>query len=271
MAKKLPPDDEMEDEAAEDRGAGMSGGMMPDDGAEEAPADEAGEAEEDVGGQVEMAEGGGMQRKPTPEQVEQYRRFVGLGYHLIYKGGRPNPKILEGLKTEDPREGLARTAVDIVMRLVTDAAKKNVPLDGAVVYTGGIELFSDLAALAGKVGIHKFTQPEIDSAFILAMDMAQKEMQAAGMLDIKDLARSVQEMNKADEEGRLDEVLPGLGKISDEVKAGVQKGASGQGGKRGAAQVAAEEEEGAEDEAAAEAEGAPAEEDDEDQPFKGFN
>lgn len=232
LDRTMPPDDEEEGQGA----APSFGGMSPsaddtgeDEGGEPAPDDEGAEGEpapeEDQGGGEEAAAPG---RKATPEQQAQYKQFVMQGIHAIYHDHKPDPAILHRLATGDPKQALADASVNLVMTLVTTAKDQGLKLDGAVILKGGQRLFEELADLSAAAHIHKYTQGELDASWVLAMSLAQKHMAAAHLIDPRAFVRDVQEMNKAEAEGRVDDILPGLGKLVSEVQAAKQGGGAQQ-------------------------------------------
>lgn len=202
--------------------------ITDDEDLEQQPDDEGaeGESPEQPGPAPSEGEGGEAQpgQKAPPQLQAQYDQFVNQGYHLIYNGGRANPAVLKMLGAGDPVHGLAAASVEIIMRLLTDLAGKGIKPNGGVIFHGGKEIFQDLADLSAKAGIHKFNDAEISQAWMQAMDLARVRMQKAGMIDPATFQRNVEEMKKAEAEGKIDEILPGLGPVLDKVKQGQQQG-----------------------------------------------
>lgn len=196
----------------------MGAEQMPD---EEEDMPMAGMEQEDApteGGATtseDMPEGqGGDEGEPaTPEEQEQYERFVANAMALVYSDKNNYGtlrKVIERLKVgEDPIEGLASVTTHIFMALVTSATKKGVQISTDVMMQGGYDIVSDLAELAGLAKIHKYTQEEIEGAYYRAADMVREQMQSMGLLDAQEQASQLEMLKQAEQEGKLDQVLPG--------------------------------------------------------------
>lgn len=240
------PDDSADSSDSQDGGASDDQGGADDssDSQDQSSSDDSGGSDDgsdpgadssDASGGAPAAAGGQGQKAPPALQAE-YNQFIAQGWHVMYNGGRPNPAILNQLKAGDPKRCLALAAVDLVLFLVQSAKAQGKTIDGAVILHGGKKLFEELADLSAKMKIHQYQQGELDASWVLAMHMAQQKMQQAGLIDPKAFVRDVQEMNKAEAEGRIDDILPGLGKLSDEVHQGVAQKGGGQAGQQGGGQ-----------------------------------
>ena len=154
----------------------------------------------------------------TPEEQEQYDRFVLDGMTLIYEGGKVRQSILD-LLDEDPADlvailgdmdelkqfspvvALAATSVVLVLELVRRAGDGKP--DDAVILHGGKELLEELANLADEAGIHDFSQNELNRAFLIGMDLWRESASSAGLIDVGQLKAEFAEIRTADAEGRL--------------------------------------------------------------------
>lgn len=177
--------------------------------AEEAPEGETPEGEpqgEATGEPVEDDE----QTNVSPEEQQQYERFVDNCYSVIYDQ-KTLPKILQSLDaTNDPIMNLANTIVQVVHFVATSAKASQTEISGDVLIQGGAEVMGDLADLAGKVGIHDYSDDEIEGATYRAMDLYRELQKQDGSLDINAAKQDMKDIMTADQEGRLGELLPGV-------------------------------------------------------------
>lgn len=179
----------------------------PEDDTPEEEASEAPEAEAAPEAPMEDAE---EPSNVSPEEQQQYDRFVDNCYSVIYDQ-KTLPKILKSLDaTDDPVMNLANTVVTVVDFVEKSARGAKMEISGDVLMHGGAEVMGDLADLAGKVNIHDYSEDEIEAATLRAMDMYREKQRADGTLDINAAKGDVREVMMADREGRLGEVLPGV-------------------------------------------------------------
>lgn len=163
----------------------------------------------------------------SEEEQREYERFVETGLELIYGGGKVRPGILKLLDDEpsdliaalgdqvpelrerfSPVIALAATAVIVTREVVNLLPEKP---DGAVLMHGGKALLEDLANLAEEAGQPEFTQDEISQAYLHAVDLYQAVASATGEMDTEAASQEFASILNAQEQGRLGEVLPGLG------------------------------------------------------------
>lgn len=149
----------------------------------------------------------------SPEEQAAYERFVANAMELVYneKGNYAALRtVLDRLRAaEDPIEGLASVATYVFMALVKSAAGKGVQITPDVMMQGGFDIIADLADLSKRAKIHTYTEEETEGAYYRAADMVREQMQAAGMVDQEKSATELEMMRLAEEQGKLDEVLPG--------------------------------------------------------------
>lgn len=170
------------------------------------PQEEAAEGE--ATGSPEMDDD--EQTNVSPEEQQQYERFVDNCYSVIYDQ-KTLPKILQSLDaTNDPIMNLANTIVQVVHFVATSAKASQTEISGDVLIQGGAEVMGDLADLAGKVGIHDYSDDEIEGATYRAMDLYRELQKQDGSLDINAAKQDMKDIMVADKEGRLDELLPGV-------------------------------------------------------------
>ena len=146
----------------------------------------------------------------SPDEQRIYDQFVNNAFSVIYDE-KSLPSIIESLKGDgNPVEGLANTAVGVVVRVQDSAEQAGQALPPEVVFNAGAEILEDLAGLAEKAGVHEFTPEELEGATFQAMD---RYRELKGGADGTALAGAKEDFNKIvaiDQAGRLDEVVPGL-------------------------------------------------------------
>ncbi len=164
------------------------------------------------GGGVPAPEQGGGEEQPnvTPEEQAQYDQFVDNALSAIYDE-KSLPQIIENLKGDgNPVDGLANTAVGVVVRVQDSAEQAGQEIPPDVVFNAGSEILEDLANLAGKAGIHEFTPEEIEGAAFQAMDIYREMKGRDGGAERPQIVEDFNQIVALDQAGRLDEVAPGL-------------------------------------------------------------
>ncbi len=154
--------------------------------------------------------GGEEQPNVSPEEQKVYDQFVDNALSAVYDD-KSLPQIIESLKGDgDPLDGLANTAVAVVVRVQDSAEKAGQALSPDVVFQAGIEILEDLAELAGKAGVHEFTAQEIEGATFRAMDIYREMKGRDGGADRPEIVESFNRVVALDQAGKLDEMAPGL-------------------------------------------------------------
>lgn len=149
----------------------------------------------------------------SPEEQAQYEQVMNNAYELIFDE-KTMPGVLESLAGDgDPKLGLATTAASIVTHLKQSAEQGGQPLSEDVVYHAGVAILEDLADLAGKAGIHEFTEEEAEGALYQAMDV-YRELNA-GEIDQERYAGELEGLKQADKAGTLGQMLPGIEKVAE--------------------------------------------------------
>jgi nucleotide-binding universal stress UspA family protein len=190
----------------------------------EQPLDEPAEAI--VGDDLDEAE-------PNVSQEDQlaYETFVTSGMKLLYEGGKPRPGILAMLD-EDPSDLIAAlgeqpeltaeafgpavalgattavTVLEVVRRNPEEAA-----VEGVLIH-GGTAILEDIADLAQTAGIHEYTPEEVNNALLIALQFYTEAAQAEGLYDPETAQADLAEMQSADQEGRLFDMIPQLKQFS---------------------------------------------------------
>ncbi len=177
-----------------------------------------------------MLEGEGQSNVP-PEEQAQYDQFVKNGMHLMYDEKTTDQLLQNVSSNESPVEGLANALVVIVSKLDDSAEQAGQEISGDVKMHGGQELLEQLAELVEEAGIHEYTPEEMESAFLLSVDMYRSMKQEQGKLPVDDLGQDFAELQQADAEGRLDEIAPGASEFAQRAGAPEDEEMPPQGGR----------------------------------------
>lgn len=115
-------------------------------------------------GTVGAEDDAGGEEQATPEEQAQYEQIIDNGLKLIYDK-QSMPGVVEALGGDgDPIDGLATVAAGVLGQLERSATEAGKPLDPVVLYHAGIALLEDLADLAGRAGVHTYTEEEAGQA-----------------------------------------------------------------------------------------------------------
>ena len=175
----------------------------------------------------QQPQAGGGQRKPgqnvTAEEQDMYDATVGQAYNLIYDD-KAMPAVLERLAAGDPVESLATTTVMVMARVEDSAMKEDIKIPGDVMLHAGMEVLGDLAGLAADANIHTFDKSEKEAALYQALDQYRQMREGQGRLDRETLRQEWNQLMQAEQEGRLEEVLPGAGKLAQRAQGRNQAG-----------------------------------------------
>ncbi len=175
-------------------------------------------------------------QQATPQEQDQYDRFVGRALQLIYSD-QANPHILEMLRggaqggqpqagtadqenpTEEaapteaddphgngPVDGLAQATAMVVARVAGAAEQGGVKLSPDVVLHAGTEILEDLANLSKVAKIKDYSQDpqSFQQAYYKALDIYHQMLQGAGELDQQSAQADQQKMQQMDQQGTLD-------------------------------------------------------------------
>lgn len=157
----------------------------------------------------------------SPEEQAQYTKFEENYMRMIYTPeGEVNPDVLKSLSEPAPlppeMEGeappppiaaLATTAVTIVQSLDDSAREAGKPLTDDVLVQGGIAVIEELAEIAEAASIYDYSEDEMSGAATVAMNMYRDKAIADGRTDEQTLASQWDEIQKANQEGRDNELL----------------------------------------------------------------
>lgn len=169
----------------------------------------------------ESSEGGNV----SPEEQAEYDQFMDNAASLMFveggeSGHEVQPSILEALQAPPADEGgnvnpkilaLANAAVTIVTGLDDSARAAGKPVSDDVLMHGAEEIIEQLGEIAETAGIAEYTPEDLTGAFQQAIDMYRPKLIQDGRTDEETLKGQFNEINQAEANGQLGEMLPGLG------------------------------------------------------------
>ncbi len=153
---------------------------------------------------------GEEQPNVTEAEQAQYDKFVDNALSAIYDE-KSLPQIVESLKGGgNPVDGLANTAVGVVVRVQDSAEQAGLKIEPDVLLHGGSEILQDLAELAEKAGVHQFSPEEVEGAAFQAMDLYREMKGRDGGEGRPQIMEDFNQIVALDQAGKLDEITPGL-------------------------------------------------------------
>lgn len=190
------------------QGAGLLGKAMP--GQAVGATEPMGHMNPGAAKQPGQAVTSGQEDEPnvSPEEQAAYDQFMNNAYNIIYDETIA-PKMLEIIKTaEDPKAALAMAAVNVVMTIQDSAAKDGQTISEDILVHGGVNVIEDIANFANVSGAHTYKPKDIEEASLAAMDLYGSMAVDRGLVDKDSAVSGYNDLIKANEEGRLEEVLP---------------------------------------------------------------
>lgn len=163
----------------------------------------------------------------SPEEQAIYHRFMENYYTIMYvggsgQGGKKEPPLADSnefrsyfTEIEDPVDALANASLSIVNELAGSAQNAGKPIPPDVLMHAGVEVLEDIAEFAENAGYHEYSEEELNSALIKAMELYREIHQ--GDLNTDALKQDYESLLAADQEGRLEDVLPGVGKAAERM------------------------------------------------------
>ena len=140
---------------------------------------------------------------PSQDQVQ----FVENGLTIIENS---LPQFLKSIEGDgDPVVGLATSVAALVLRLEDSARSKGKEIPPEAIEQGGVDLLEGAAQIATEAGIHDFSEEDLTRAYLLAVDNYRVAKQERGELDQGAAKAQFDVFQQAEQEGRLDELLPG--------------------------------------------------------------
>lgn len=169
------------------------------------------------------------QSNVSPEEQQAYDTVMGKAAELIYGKGQVMPQIVDALKPaksadekpDDEGKGgnpavlaLANTAVQVVSKLDASSKEQGFQIPDDVLYHAGSEIVAMLAEVAEAAGIHDYSEEEINGAFLQAVDNYRPIAEQMGRTDDATLKQQFGEIEQADEQGQLGQLLPGIDQVT---------------------------------------------------------
>lgn len=174
--------------------------------------------------------GGEDDSNVSPEEQAQYDQWVTNGMQLMYSE-QVMPQILETVAGGgDPIQGLANAVAMITIRLEDSAGDASAEISGDVKFHAATEFAEQLAELGEAAGIHQYSEEDIEAAFLLALDIYRSARQEEGRLPVDEISQDMQELVAAEQQGRIEDVLPGITEYAQRAQG---RGAAPQGGPQG--------------------------------------
>ncbi len=162
----------------------------------------------------------------TDEEQAAYQAFIEASFELIYADGKVNPGIIAMLD-DDPSDliavlgeipeieerfspivALAAASVMVTMEVIRRSPERP---DDSIIMHGGRAILEDLAQLATT----DFEQDELNQALMHAVDIYRSAAAQEGMIDEQQAQDAFAELLNAQEEGREDEVVPGISRFAN--------------------------------------------------------
>ena len=156
----------------------------------------------------------------TPEQQDQYDRFVATAMNLMYEREMV-PKMLQLLEGGgDPVEGLARATTMITARVATAAEEGGEQLSGDVLFNAATEIFQQLADVSDAAGMGNFAEDRdmLEAAYFRTLDEFRTLMQDAGRVNQEAAMRDLQGLEAMSESGDLEATLRRLAEDDPRMK-----------------------------------------------------
>lgn len=151
----------------------------------------------------------------SPEEQAAYDRFVTNGMTLIYSDNAL-PKVLDTLAGDgNPIEGLANATAMVALRLDESARQSEIEVPGPVKFHGSVELLEQMAELGEAAGIHEYSPEDLESATFMALDLYRESQSEQGQLPKEELEQDMQQVLEAEEQGKIEQVLPGLSEYAE--------------------------------------------------------
>lgn len=157
----------------------------------------------------------------TPEEQAMYDQIVKNAMRVISPDGDTvAPELQESLSASDnPVLNLAMTTVSVVSGLVSSAQQAGQKIPGDILLPAGAEILELLVEEAEALKLHDYSEEDMERAWYLAVDMYREQAKAAGTLDEEALKADFAELEQAEAEGRLDEMIPGARERAEQMAA----------------------------------------------------
>lgn len=121
--------------------------------------------------------------------------------------------------TQDKAAALATASVHVLMQVEDSFEAAGGTLLLSMSFQAGAETLSDIADASEKAGAHDFSQQEIDTAFLRAVDQYRLERQKQGRIDQAAFKAALEQMKQAEANGTLEQEFPGLSEFAKKEQA----------------------------------------------------
>jgi hypothetical protein len=154
----------------------------------------------------------GEQPNVSPEEQAEYEQFVGNAMSIIYPDdGQVSPNVVQALQgSDDPMMNLATTAVSLVSSLRDSAKQAGHRVPDEILYHGAVAIIEELGEVAEAAGIHDYSEDDLEQALYLSLDLYRTAGEQSGDVDAEQLKAGFAQIQQADQQGRIEEVLPGI-------------------------------------------------------------
>lgn len=160
----------------------------------------------------------------SPQEQQEYNQFVANGMKLMYQPEGLNTVVSSLMGAGTPVEGLAATLVMLVKRLEDSATQNGQTINPDVMYQGSIELLEQLGEMQKEAGVHDPSEEELGDALLLALDQYREMKTAEGTLDSDAIGAEFEMLRQAEQDGSLEEILPGITEYSQNAQQPPQGG-----------------------------------------------
>lgn len=160
-------------------------------------------------------QGGGT--NVTANEQEAYELFMAQVANVMYDK-RTLPKLIQRLHAGNaPAEAIGQAASAIVMRVQDSAEESGRRVDPDILLSAGKETVEMMGELAEKSGI-EVTPDMLEQAYLLGVDQFRATRQQQGKLAPEAFQQDMNMLKEADQQGRLDDVVPGLSGFAQKGK-----------------------------------------------------
>lgn len=168
----------------------------------------------------------------SPEEQAQYDKFMNNALEIIFPqgeeaqvseavlndlSGKPDPEAAQLFAEaqppleQSPIDNLASSTVQIVLMLEGSAQQSGAEIADDVVFHAGKDILEHLAEVAEAAGIYDYQEEEMEGAFFRALDLYRI---SSPRVDQQALTQEFQQIQRADQDGSLSQLLPGIDQVA---------------------------------------------------------
>lgn len=155
------------------------------------------------------------------DEEDQQKQLVGAALLVAYESKVMDQIVAKFRESEAPVQALAEISVMLMNRAEGEIDGK---IDPTVLIGAGADVLGDMAELAGKLQIYDFSEEEINSAFLVAVDQYRAAKDASGQLDNDYYRQEVERLKQADADGTLQKEMPELANVGQYLPKGPPQG-----------------------------------------------